>query len=73
MPRHGFESQVGICVASQIMFTRYYQAGDPPVELVMDQYTIMSDQYLRVTIRSKRAFKGFLIRAESGEENRKTG
>jgi len=49
LPRHGFEPQV----------------GDPPVELVMDQYTIISDQYLRVTIRSKRAFKGFLIRAES--------
>jgi len=50
VPRHGFEGQ----------------SGDPPIQLVTDQYSMFSHQYLRVTIRSKRAFKGFLIRASSG-------
>jgi len=50
IPRHGFEPQ----------------EGDPPIQLVTDEYTMFSHQYLRVTIRSKRAFKGFLIRAASG-------
>jgi len=52
-PRHGFAPQ----------------PGDPPVELVMDQYQMDADQYLRVTLRSKRAFKGFLLRAESEKSN----
>ena len=50
VPRHGFSPQT----------------GDPPVELVMDQARITPDTYLRVTIRSRRAFKGFLLRAEAG-------
>merc|ERR1712025_1243559 len=49
MPRHGFEPQ----------------EGDPPIQVVTDQYSMYSHQYIRVTIRSKRAFKGFLIRALS--------
>merc|ERR1719474_1690342 len=53
LPRHGFEPQ----------------NGDPPVQLVMDQYKMFSNQYLRVTIRSKRAFKGFVVRASGGSEN----
>ena len=43
------------------------QTDEPPVEVVMDQYRMSADQYLRVTLRSKRAFKGFLLRAESGK------
>ena len=41
VPRHGFPAQ----------------AGPPPLELVMDQAAISPDTYLRVTIRSRRAFK----------------
>ena len=56
IPRHGFSPQ----------------AGDPPVELVMDRHVISPDTYLRVTIRSRRAFKGFLLGAE-GEMERWVG
>lgn len=41
VPRHGFRAQ----------------AGPPPLELVMDQAAISPATYLRVTIRSRRAFK----------------
>ena len=48
-PRHGFSPQT----------------GDPPVQIVMDKHVINSDSYLRVTLRSRRTFKGFLLFAES--------
>ena len=50
VPRHGFLAQ----------------KGDPPVEVVLDQYTSTSAKYIRVTIRSRRSFRGFMIRAENG-------
>ena len=37
------------------------------MEIVMDKHTITSDEYIRITIRSRRAFKGFLIEAENLE------
>ena len=42
VPRHGFSGQT----------------GDPPVEILMDQARITPDTYLRVTLRSQKAFKG---------------
>ena len=42
------------------------------MELVMDRHVISPDTYLRVTIRSRRAFKGFLLGAE-GETGRWVG
>ena len=50
VPRHGFLAQ----------------EGDSPVEVVLDQYTSTSVKYLRVTIRSRRSFRGFMIQAENG-------
>ena len=52
IPRHGFSPQT----------------GDPPVEIVMDRHVMTRDTYLRVTLRSRRAFKGFLLGAESEAE-----
>ena len=49
MPRHGFSAQSGLA----------------PAEVVMDRAVITPDTYLRVTIRSRRAFKGFLLSATS--------
>jgi hypothetical protein len=46
-PRHGFAAQT----------------GTPPVEIVLDKDTISHMEYLRVTIRSSQAFKGYLVRA----------
>ena len=68
VPRHGFDAQVRQINMNELMLNPNDQVGDPPVEIVMDEYTIVSDQYLRVTIRSKRSFRGFLIRAESGKQ-----
>merc|ERR1719232_941069 len=34
----------------------------------MDQARITPDTYLRVTLRSQKAFKGFLLRAEAGND-----
>ena len=51
IPRHGFSPQ----------------EGHPPMEIVMDKHTLTSDTYLRITIRSRKAFKGFLIEAENDE------
>lgn len=42
VPRHGFSGQT----------------GDPPMEILMDQARITPDTYLRVTLRSQKAFKG---------------
>ena len=52
LPRHGFSPQT----------------GDPPVEIVTDRHQMRQDSYLRVTIRSRRAFKGFVLRAENETE-----
>ena len=52
IPRHGYQPQ----------------PGPAPMEVVMDQERITPDTYLRVTIRSRNAFKGFLIRAEAGSD-----
>ena len=49
LPRHGFPPQ----------------SGDPPVEIVTDRHQMTPDTYLRVTVRSRRAFKGFVVRAEN--------
>ena len=46
-PRHGFAAQTGTA----------------PVEIVLDKDTISHKEYLRVTIRSSQAFKGYLVRA----------
>jgi hypothetical protein len=46
-PRHGFTAQT----------------GKVPVEIVLDQDTISHKEYLRVTIRSSQAYKGYLVRA----------
>jgi hypothetical protein len=40
------------------------QAGRAPAELVVDQAAVRQDHYLRVTLRSTRTFRGFLLRAE---------
>ena len=50
VPRHGFLAQ----------------EGDPPVEVVLDQYISTSVKYIRVTIRSRTSFRGFMIQAENG-------
>jgi len=47
-PRHGFATQ----------------AGKPPAEIVVDQSEVRQDHYLRVTLRSTKPFKGFLLRAD---------
>ena len=53
VPRHGFSAQTGAA----------------PVEVVMDQARITPDTYLRVTMRSRRAFKAeFLTICFSGME-----
>ena len=52
LPRHGFSPQ----------------EGDPPVEIVTDRQQMRGDSYLRVTLRSRRAFKGFVLRAENETE-----
>ena len=49
VPRHGFPPQ----------------PGDPPVEIVTDRHQMKADSYLRVTVRSRRAFKGFVLRCEN--------
>ncbi|XP_023347428.1 uncharacterized protein LOC111716220 isoform X2 [Eurytemora carolleeae] len=48
-PRHGFAPQ----------------STESPAELVVDRHTLPADQYLRVTLRSTRPIKGFLLKAES--------
>ena len=47
LPRHGYDPQTGAS----------------PVEIVVDQQAISHKEYLRVTIRSSQAFKGFLVKA----------
>ena len=58
-----------ISTSLSLVFNTALQVDEAPVELVMDQYRMTSEQYLRVTLRSKRAFKGFLLRAESEGSN----
>merc|ERR1719150_2510740 len=53
-PRHGFATQ----------------GGRPPAEIVVDQSEVRQDHYLRVTLRSTKPFKGFLLRAEDAQEKR---
>ena len=53
-PRHGFPAQPA--------------SPAPPLELVMDRHALQPAHYLRVTLRSRRAFRGFLISAHSGEQ-----
>ena len=53
VPRHGFSSQT----------------GDPPVEILMDQARITPDTYLRVTLRSQKAFKGKIEKLDPLECN----
>merc|ERR1719209_296028 len=53
-PRHGFATQ----------------AGKPPAEIVVDQSEVRQDHYLRVTLRSTKPFKGFLLRAEDVDAKR---
>ena len=47
VPRHGYEPQTSTA----------------PVEIVVDQLDISDKEYLRVTIRSSQAFRGFLVKA----------
>ena len=53
-------------------WTYFGQAGRPPAEIVVDQEEVRQDHYLRVTLRSTKPFKGFLLRAED-MESRKNG
>jgi len=46
------------------------QGGRPPAEIVVDQSEVRQDHYLRVTLRSTKPFKGFLLRAEDAQEKR---
>ena len=46
-PRHGYDPQT----------------GRAPVEIMLDQLAISHKEYLRVTIRSSQAFRGFVVKA----------
>ena len=46
-PRHGYDPQT----------------DRDPVEIMLDQLAISHKEYLRVTIRSSQAFRGFLVKA----------
>ena len=46
-----------------ILYLVCLQTSQAPAEIVLDQLAISDKEYLRVTIRSSQAFRGFVVKA----------